>query len=613
MTSPRHKPGYLPVKIDNKTVLELKPERIAKLREKVLSGNYDDIKSQLPDLLLDDLQTRFARHENGILETTLLAAIGYCEERKQKNANEKMALELQERDLAAEANEITKRMEAAQTELNTLESRRMNCEEIMGKRYLEQKKKIEEALVDNACKSLPDGADSPFSLQKITDTGVAGMLHGLAKTDIPDTPPIAMPPRSLDATENLVEKAREKIIEMTKDAKGIAIDETVSLMRYFPDDRARREIRMSEEECIWLETLDIETASKTDPAVVKNAAKELRKMRMKLIETAKLLNNVSKTLNSQHLEIAGNCNFIENGLRAQNIKPEMVESAKNYIETMRSHLPGLKKAIGNLEKVQRINREMAELTHVYQKAHVEYPDACRKLIECRKRAAVPQEHASTMQKHRALIDDIKGKGIRMSELAILHRGLKDEYVKAEKRRWKKLMHVQNSPKEDARKTAEEKLAFAYMKERVPNVGETQLENGLEKELDRMAECALENYPDFKKRYTDQRENFKTTLKDLGRIYHSNGCKMGQQHIIGTPKFGKRAVHEPNRTMQDGAYKLVRVGIESNNKYRIIIDLADPERPAILFAGIKDNCDKFLDNRAYTRAKRLEPFDGLKNL
>jgi len=642
MSSPRHTTRYAPVKIDNKTVLELKVERIAKLREKVLAGNYDDLKSQLPDLNLDILQTRFARHENGVLETTLLAAIEYCGERKRKNANEKAVLELQERDLEAEVKSIKSGMEAAKNETKALESKMEDCTKSMGELYFERKRKMIAELADMAgdpnrtgkptsivalqeqdkekiIEAIMNSLDSTEIIQgdgfmaiSVGGTEAQRLIGGLALPGLLEGMGNAgAPANKLESDDDYSRKAERKFAEMIREALEIISEESAVMTKYFPDVQARRIIRKTGGDCAWLEGLDIDAASRADPAVIKNAAKALRTTRMDLIETCKILTSGLKALYGQRNETEYNCNYLKKALDAQRVNPGMEESAKKHIENMRNLLPEMRKAITNLEKLQRIKQEMADVAHTYRKALLEYPEACRKLIACRKRAEDSLKHMEIIDKHGKFVDEIRDKDRRMSELAALHLQLKDEYAQLEKKRGKTALHAQNSLRKDMRKKEEEKPAFVFVKRDVLVECEAQKRA---RALDMMVAKALERYPIFKKRYSEQREIFEETIRELGRIYLENGkINYLKQHTIGQTDiinaFGKRAEHEPNRTTQDGAYKLVRIGF--GDQYRILVDVAG--ETAILFAGKHDKYDKFLDSRAYTRAKRLELFDGLKNL
>lgn len=154
----------------------------------------------------------------------------------------------------------------------------------------------------------------------------------------------------------------------------------------------------------------------------------------------------------------------------------------------------------------------------------------------------------------------------------------------------------------------------YQKRKPEGAAKDEIENGasekrqeaINQKIGEFVGKAVELHPDMASRYSAYLPQFKKTLERLAMLYVENNGSLSSGNIELT--FPKRA-HKEDIEEHNSAYKLVRIGLESSNFYRIMLDCTDPQKPLIIFFGTKDESDLFLKQDSFTQASARAARNG----
>ncbi|MEM4554580.1 MAG: hypothetical protein QXT25_01895 [Candidatus Anstonellaceae archaeon] len=124
-------------------------------------------------------------------------------------------------------------------------------------------------------------------------------------------------------------------------------------------------------------------------------------------------------------------------------------------------------------------------------------------------------------------------------------------------------------------------------------------------------AAKEQFKDFLKKYPHMSSSFEATLFHLARIFIEDGGHLNRNKLNGFFQSRIKQEYLPNSNAV-----LIRLGMNSSNEYRFLIDITDSRQPLILVAAIKQETRRFLKrivqgNYSSERSKALN--DGRGNL
>jgi hypothetical protein len=129
-------------------------------------------------------------------------------------------------------------------------------------------------------------------------------------------------------------------------------------------------------------------------------------------------------------------------------------------------------------------------------------------------------------------------------------------------------------------------------------------------IDAFIEKLKEKFPNFGEdgKYCNQAGNFEKALRAIGEAYAENGFKLTLNSVCEIQGLAKKC------HIQDipGGRKVIRVGIDSTLKYRLLLDCTDAESPMIIFVGNKGDSKNYIKNRGYMNASNDGLFELLKN-
>ncbi len=116
----------------------------------------------------------------------------------------------------------------------------------------------------------------------------------------------------------------------------------------------------------------------------------------------------------------------------------------------------------------------------------------------------------------------------------------------------------------------------------------------------------EIYPDMAIKHSSNLPQFKKTLERLAMLYVENNGVLSVGSI--ELAFTKRA-HREDIDGHNKDYKIVRLGLESTNFFRLLLDCTDPQKPLVIFFGTKEESDRFLGQDSFVYASARASRNG----
>lgn len=245
-----------------------------------------------------------------------------------------------------------------------------------------------------------------------------------------------------------------------------------------------------------------------------------------------------------------------------------------------------------------------ELMNSFKKAQSDYIQLSREsmnckaeLVKCNKRKeeldillggiSIPPGAEARIALLSKRTDELKGK----------QEALQDALGKILRKKERTRLHSLNSPQEGKIPVSGE-IRLPEPTVKAPEEKDTNNGNGVMSiEVEVFVSLVISHFSDFCQSNPNQAKRFRVLLERLAKVYVRNGGKMHREALL--EEFPGLVREEHVRPGLERSIRIIRLGFDRREKFRLLLNIADPENPVIMFVGHKlgkKGSDSFMKKR-----------------